>query len=238
MLKPLRAMLRERLARRLGVPEIPHALERLANNGFRPGLIFDAGAYRGDFSRSCLKIWPGCRIACFEALESRAADLRALTDDEPSVRVYQFLLGAEARVDVALHASETSSSVLDEHIAQSFPTQRCTMRTVDEIVASDYPDGGPDLLKLDVQGYELEILKGAEGTLSQIRVILMELNLLDIHRGVPLLAEVVVWLDCRGWAAYDICGLTRRPLDQALWQADFIFVPQTSPLRADKRWNH
>ncbi|MEH1792137.1 hypothetical protein [Nostoc sp.] len=39
-----------------------------------------------------------------------------------------------------------------------------------------------------------------------------------------------------GLLAYDICGLTRRPLDQALWQADLIFVPRNSPLISDKRW--
>jgi hypothetical protein len=39
-----------------------------------------------------------------------------------------------------------------------------------------------------------------------------------------------------GFVAYDICGLARRPLDQALWQADFIFVPRASSLRSDKRW--
>jgi len=33
-----------------------------------------------------------------------------------------------------------------------------------------------------------------------------------------------------------VCGLTRRPLDQALWQTDMLFVPQQSALRADKRW--
>jgi len=65
---------------------------------------------------------------------------------------------------------------------------------------------------------------------------LAEINLLDIHQNVPLLAEVVTWLSDREWITYDICGLTRRPLDQALWQADLIFVPRNSPLRADKRW--
>jgi hypothetical protein len=47
---------------------------------------------------------------------------------------------------------------------------------------------------------------------------------------------LIAWLNERDWVAYDICGLTRRPLDQALWQADLIFVPRNSPLRADKRW--
>jgi hypothetical protein len=38
------------------------------------------------------------------------------------------------------------------------------------------------------------------------------------------------------FVAYDICGMHRRPLDSALWQADFMFVPRHGYLRADKRW--
>ena len=237
MLNRLRAWVRQRLARRLYVPEIPFALERLAKIGFRPDLIFDAGAYRGDFTHTCLEIWPDSRVACFEALENQEADLRRLVQAAPRVQVFRCLLGAEVKSDVPLHVSETGSSVLDEHSAQPLPIQLCAMRTVDEVAAKEFPGKGPDLLKLDVQGYELEILKGAESTLPKLGVILLETNLIDIYRGVPLLAEIVAWLNARDWVAYDICGLTRRPLDQALWQADFIFVPKASALRADKRWS-
>ena len=237
MLNPLRTFVRRRLARRLGAPEIPFALERLAKTGFRPRLIFDAGAYRGDFTRTCLEVWPDARVACFEALENRVDDLQKLRQSAPGVQVFRCLLGAEVKSDVPLHVSETGSSVLDDHNTRPLPVQLCAMRTVDEVVAKNFPDGGPDLLKLDVQGYELEILRGAESALSRLGAILLEVNLIDIYRGVPLLAEIVAWLDARGWAAYDICGLTRRPLDQALWQADFLFVPKASALRADKRWS-
>jgi hypothetical protein len=41
----------------------------------------------------------------------------------------------------------------------------------------------------------------------------------------------------RDWIAYNICGLTRRPLDRALRQADFIFVARDSELRQNKRWD-
>jgi hypothetical protein len=60
--------------------------------------------------------------------------------------------------------------------------------------------------------------------------------LIDIHKDVPLLDDLVIFLREMGFVAYDICGLTRRPLDQALWQADFIFVPRECALRSDKRW--
>ena len=110
------------------------------------------------------------------------------------------------------------------------------MDTIDNMVARHFGGKAPDLLKIDTQGYELEVLRGGERTLPQIRAIIAEINLLDLHVNVPLLHNVVQWLANRGWVAYDICGLTRRPLDNALWQADFIFVPSISELRVDKRW--
>jgi hypothetical protein len=110
------------------------------------------------------------------------------------------------------------------------------MVTIDEIVEKHYEGRGPDFLKIDVQGYELEVLKGAERSLATLRVILIETNLLDIYTDAPLLPELMEWMHLRGWTPYDICGLTRRPLDRGLWQADFVFVPKESPLRSDKRW--
>ena len=232
----LRQKIRNRLAHRLGVPEIPFALDRLSKAGLRPRQIFDIGAYRGDFARCCLNVWPKTKVACFEALENKIVQLKHLEQQNFNVRVFPGLMGAEHKENVPLHEAETASSVLSEHHDQSFPVTYHTMRTVDEIVQRHFEGCSPDFLKLDVQGYELEVLKGAEQSLNGMQAILAEVNLLDIHDGVPLLAEVIGWLSKRKWAAYDICALTRRPLDQALWQADFIFVPDDSPLRINKHW--
>jgi hypothetical protein len=69
-------------------------------------------------------------------------------------------------------------------------------------------------------------------------VILAEVDLLDLHAGTSLMAEVVAWLNERDFVAYDVCDFVRRPLDKALWQVDMIFVRRNGPLRADKRWNN
>ncbi|MDZ8055067.1 MAG: FkbM family methyltransferase [Aulosira sp. ZfuVER01] len=232
----IKAKLREYLAKRLGVPEIPFALQRLDKVAFQPNYIFDVGAYKGDFTLSCLQVWPNAKIACFEALEERVNQLKSIASNNSNIQVFPGLLGAQTLDEVPLHEAETASSILVEHISQNFSVTFHPMWTVDQIVNENFSDRSPDLLKLDVQGYELEVLKGAENSLPGIQMILAEVNLLDIHQDVPLLAEVISWLSERDWVAYDICGLTRRPLDQALWQADFIFVPSHSPLRSDKRW--
>lgn len=107
------------------------------------------------------------------------------------------------------------------------------MKTVDQVVGQSQ---APDFLKLDIQGYEFEVLQGAVQTLPQISAILAEVNLIDIHKDVHLLDEVIMLPRSHDFVAYDICGIARRPLDKVLWQADFIFVPFNSHLRVDKRW--
>jgi FkbM family methyltransferase len=209
---------------------------RLSHNGFRPQQVFDVGAYQGDFARLCLNVWPDARVVAFEVLEHKVEELRRMSASGLRIEVVTCLLGATSCEAVPFHEMETASSVLEEHIPQDAPVTNRSMRTVDEIV-SELRLSPPDFLKLDVQGYELEVLKGAEDTLDRLKVILAEVNFLDIHRGVPLVADVVAWLKERDWVVYDICGITRRPLDSALWQADFIFVPRDSSFRANKQWS-
>ncbi|MDX1531701.1 MAG: FkbM family methyltransferase [Rhodothermales bacterium] len=236
MLHDLRARVRAYLVRRLDVPEIEPALERMARQGFTPELVFDVGAYRGTFARTCRRVWPEAWIACFEPQDHAVRLLEALRQTDDRLSIHPVLLGPAAREAVALHEAETASSVLDEHVEQRHPTVEHAMQTVDGVVRDAYDGRPPDLLKLDVQGYELEVLKGAERSLPGVRAVLAEVNLLDLHVGVPLLADLAGWLSERGFVAFDVCGLTRRPLDEALWQADMVFVPEDSPLRADKRW--
>lgn len=232
----IKSQIRKYLTKKLELPEIPLALERLATIGFQPQVIFDVGAYRGDFARHCFNIWHDTKVCCFEALEEKVIQLNYLAKENTNLQVFPLLIGAENKDRVALHEAETASSVLNEHISQDFPVKYYPMKTIDSIIEESFANSAPDFLKIDVQGYELEVLKGAEKSLPQMQVILAEINLLDIHQNVPLMADVITWLNDRDWVAYDICGLTRRPLDRALWQADIIFVPRNSPLRTDKRW--
>lgn len=235
MLEKLRNVLRTAVAKRLRVPEIPFALERLKRQGFVPSKIADVGAYRGDFAAECLTCWPAAEIICFEPQQKMLPALRALAARHPNVKIQGTLLGAAPQQGVVLNCAETGSSVLTEH-HMTHPTTLCDQKTLDMAVNAGSAPANVDLLKIDVQGYELEVLKGAAATLTNVGVLLLELNLIDIHRGVPLIAELVRWLDQRHLVAFDVCGLTRRPLDDALWQVDMIFVPRESKLRVDKRW--
>ena len=235
MISKARAMLRRKLVRRLNAPDIPLALERLAQQGFAPSLIFDIGAYRGEFALSALAVWPTARVACFEPLRHGGDQIARLNN--PAINLHRTLVGADEKKDVPLHVAETSTSLLRDVDTDKYPVEMFPQTTVDATVRQLYAGRAPDLLKIDVQGYEMEVLKGAGGSLGRTRAILAEINLIDIHEGVPLLDEMIAWLSQRGFVSYDICGLTRRPLDNALWQTDIIFVQRDDPLRQDKRYD-
>jgi FkbM family methyltransferase len=234
MLSAAKQMLRQKLVKRLGVPEIPPALERLQRNGYAPAHIFDVGAHAGEFSRAARAVWPSARITCFEVLPHRVTETRAWCKADGNAELFAVLLGPERRDAVPFHELESASSVLEEHIPKGIPVRPHPMRAIDDLAADGI--GPPDFLKLDVQGFELEILKGAAQSLPRISAILAETNLIDIHRGAALLDDLVLFLRDRGFVAYDICGLTRRPLDEALWTADFIFVRADGALRSNKAW--
>jgi hypothetical protein len=80
----------------------------------------------------------------------------------------------------------------------------------------------PDLIKLDVQGYELEALRGGEECLRHARAVLLEVSFRAYYAGQPLFAEVVAFLGQRGFVLHAVGEGTAR--GQPLVQTDALFV--------------
>lgn len=66
---------------------------------------------------------------------------------------------------------------------------------------------GPDYLKVDVQGAELDVLRGAERALADVRAVEVEVEFQQLYEGQPLFADVDVWLRERGFALWRLRGL-------------------------------
>jgi FkbM family methyltransferase len=226
------------LKERLHVPDIEVSLGRVRRAGFAPRAVIDVGANVGEWTRLCRRVFPDVRVLAVEPQSACEPALRALATELDRVTVVQALVGAGKASAVPFHIHNTFnavSSVLREPAGPPVSTVLLDMTTLDAIV-EETGFGAADFLKLDVQGYELEVLKGGPHALAAAEVVLMEINLLPIYEGAPLLHEAVAFMHHAGFQAYDICSQIRRPLDDAMFQTDILFVRQTSPLVASVRW--
>ena len=220
----------------VGVPTMQGSIQNLVRNGFRPGAVLDVGANHGIWTRENAPLFPEARFHMVEAQRALEQSLiQTVTDVAPETTYSVCLLGPEERAEAQFHQLGAGSSVLEELTNFEMETVTLPMRRLDDIVAEqDLP--GPYFLKLDVQGYELEVLRGGIETLRTSEVALLEVSLLEYNKGAPLVAEIIAFLAAEGFVPYDICSQRRRYADDALFQSDFIFVREDSPLRARKQF--
>lgn len=205
------------------------AYRRLAGRGFRPGGLIDVGAFRGDWTRMARSIFGRPPALMIEAQAALVPALQAYAGGDPGLACVHALLGRDIGREVAFQEMGTGSSMFAE--ASSAPRKATTMktRTLDE-VAENALAGAADLfLKIDVQGAELEVLRGGRATLNRAALIQLEVAMLPYNSGAPLLPEVVAWMAERGWLPIEVSGFS-RPREH-LVQIDLLFAPEGSLLR-------
>lgn len=224
-----------------GVVAHEPTMRHLAEAGYRPDCIVDVGAYTGEWSAMAASIFPGQPILMIDGNPSRRPDLEARAAALGNGAVGEIaLLGADAGTTVPFYEIGTGSSVYRELTNLDKQVHELPLHRLDDVADSYFAHIGRRptdvLMKVDVQGYELEVLAGAPQLLDNVGALVLELSLIPYNEGAPLAHDVIRWLDERGFVTYDICDLHRRETDGALFQMDFVFVPATSRLREGAFW--
>lgn len=211
-------------------------LLRLREAGFRCCFAVDGGAADGGWTREFHHVFPESAVLCVEPRDDCQAKLRAAVASLQHATVVQTVLGAEEGI-VQLHEHADQSSILNNSADREFGrvVQR-PITTLDKLL-STHGLPSPDLIKLDLQGAELICLRGATESLRHAEVVILEVSFIPFYAGNPLIADVMSFMSAHNFRCYDIAGLWRRPLDNALAQGDFFFVRNDSPLVSDSRWS-
>jgi len=213
------------------------SLEDLQDRGFLPASVLDVGAAQGMWTEKCLQVYPQASYFLIDPLEENRPRLLALQAERNNV---QFLMTAAgpARGTAQLRVQDDldgSSFLEDADPRFSGRLRQVPVVCIDDLLAENRL-GLPQLIKIDVQGFELQVLEGAKRALGVSEVIIMEVSLFSLVKGAPLFHEVSAFMHAHGYVLYDIAMVIRRPLDQALAQIDGVFVLQESRLRQSHLW--
>jgi FkbM family methyltransferase len=209
-------------------PSIEATLKYLKDGGFQPVTVIDVGAYHGEWARMFKSIFPDSKVLMIEGQNNKAKILQEICSFFKSNVVFEIaLLGAKDGEKVRFVEMETGSSVLEESSPYNRNYVEKELVTLDSLVVR-YPDFKKlDFLKLDVQGYELEVLKGASRLLAKTEFVLMEASLIPVNKGCPLISDVIEFMAEKDFRILDFCSQIRRK-DGVLWQTDLLFINNTS----------
>ena len=187
-------------------------IEMLRNH--KVNLIFDIGANIGQFGKYLRNIGYQGRIVSFEPLTSARRKLLIVSRHDPLWDVApQAAIGSEdGEISIHISGNSVSSStlnMLDSHLNSApessyIGSERVLLRCLDSL-ASQYLTSETILfIKIDTQGYEDQVIKGATQTLEKATGLQVELSLVPLYEGQRLYDYIVVQLKLVGFSLWGI----------------------------------
>lgn len=166
----------------------PHPFDQVPKN-IEAKLVLDVGANVGDVTLAALKTYPGCRVICFEPVNTTLEILeRRLAPYADRVTIYKEALssvngGSEINI-TSFHGANSISAQSQMHSAlcpnvREIGKQRISLVRLDDFAALRFPDQKIDIMKIDVEGHEYDVILGGKNFIqNNVDTIIVEASLM------------------------------------------------------------
>ena len=207
-------------------------VSRLQRQGIKPRTVIDVGGNVGQFAVASARLFPEVRVFSFEPVPECVSALKKIAGREKNITLFPVAIGeSEGTVEMNVNTHTHSSSALPLAMAhkEAFPDARVertvsvTLSTLDKEL-SDIELISPVLLKIDVQGYEPMVLKGAPQTLKDVDYVLLEASFKPMYEGELAFEEVVRIMDECGFDFSRPIDWLSSPDTGEVLQMDALFV--------------
>lgn len=193
--------------------------------------VIDVGANKGQFMLKINSLLPNASIYSFEPLPSIFKIL-----EEKSIKgkstVFNMALGnSTGQVEMNLSGIDESSSLLDMEDVHKEAYQgseyvskvQVQLEKLDTVLSNENLQDNI-LLKIDVQGYEKDVLLGGEQTLAKARVVLLEAIFNPLYKGQWIFSELLQFMEERDFVFHGFSDQGYAPASRIPMYADALFV--------------
>jgi len=196
-----------------------------------PRTVLDIGANRGQFALVARHRFPDAALLCFEPLPEPRERLERTVGGNGHVRVFPYALGDRSGSTLfRVSTEDDSSSLLPTTEAQRamFPGSATAyeidieIRRLDDLIEPTSL-ARPILVKIDVQGTELDVLRGSGALRDVVDDLLIECSFIELYEGQPLVGEVIAFLSEWGMQVGGVHNVVSTP-DGRCAQADLHFT--------------
>lgn len=203
--------------------------------GFRPKTIVDVGVGKG--TSDLHNAFPEAYLLLIEPLAAFEPFLISALQGRQGSYVLAAAGPSAGSVAIHVHDDLEGSSLYEESMGPEADGFEATVPqvTIDDVLRQKGLHG-PLLIKVDVQGAELDVLRGGREALATAEAVVLEVSLFGFLKGTPQFYDVVQFMKERDFVAYDIIQGNNRPLDGALGQVDVVFVRESGRFRQDHSW--
>jgi FkbM family methyltransferase len=205
----------------------------------QPSTVFDVGANVGQYGHSLRKCGFTGRIVSFEAIPSVHAQLSAVAarDRDWIVAPCCALGRAQGEARINLARNSVSSSLLsmnDVHLKAAPDSKYIASETVrverlDDIARPLLPKDGRLFLKVDTQGYEEEVLAGADLILKSVSAMQLELSVVPLYQAAPSLRRILELCEGLGFQLHGLIPGFYEEKSGRLLQMDGLFLRNGTP---------
>ncbi len=220
-----------RLARLQGVQRREFGAEVLFSvlrqAGFAPAHILDVGANHGNWTRTALQFFPGAQYTLLEPQDPLKVYIEDLRKAGKNITwISAGASDATGKLPFHLSHRDDSSSFLSPEGASGPAVPIEVWALNDLLVEHKLPV--PEMVKIDAEGFDLKVLRGATNLLGKTEVFLVEASVLCPFENS--VAAVVQFMAGHGYRLIDITELNRSPKHNVLWLTELAFLRMESTL--------
>jgi len=190
-----------------------------------PSVIVDAGANIGAISKELSYWFPTAKIMAFEPVKNTFDQLLKHLGNYPNIIFFQKALGAfPGKITIDINRENTINSIKATYNSENIiGKEEIEVVRLEEVLLEQQIDQ-IDIIKIDVEGFEFEVLEGQGSLINQTKIILLEVGyereITKVH-----FSDVEAFMEQKGFM---LCGIyeTRRNLrdKRKLWYSNNLYV--------------